>query len=110
MEITALSESLVIGSGFIDWINGLASNVSSTIGTLLGIAGVVLAIIIIAKNPTVGRVIIGVLIGAFAASLPWLIPAVGEMVRGDVEGSGAGTSPYAFVVVEEEVPTSALES
>lgn len=108
MNYPALSESMVLGSGFTGWMGDMVSTIDSLVGSILGVVGVILAIIIIAKNPTTGRVIIGIIVGAFAVSLPWVIPAVGDMFRGDIESAGTG-SPYALVI-EEETPTSTLDS
>ena len=64
--------------------------------------GIIVAILIIAKNPTVGRAIIGVAVGAFIAGLPWIIPAVGELFRGDVEAAPAPGTVNEQIVAEPD--------
>lgn len=78
------------------WIGDFVDEASGLIAAILAVVGVIVAIMIIVKNPTVGRVIIGIMVGAFIASLPWILPAVGEMFRGDIEASGL--VPYALAV------------
>lgn len=107
MENITLSQALIMGSGLTGWAEEMTSDVRSLIIGILGIAGLIVALIIIVKNPTVGRTIIGVCVGAFIAGLPWIIPAVGDLLQGDLVGSGTG-APYALV--EQETPNSTLES
>lgn len=78
------------------WIGDFVDDASGLIQAILAVVGVIVAVLIIAKNPTIGRVIVGIMVGAFIASLPWILPAVGEMFRGDIEA--AGLAPYALVV------------
>lgn len=90
-----LTEMTTVGSLF-DWAGNTVDRASGLIEAVLIVIGLVVAIMIIVKNPTVGRVIIGIMVGAFIASLPWILPAVGEMFRGDIEASGL--TSYALVV------------
>lgn len=77
----------VAGVSLTDWMGNFVGEARGLIIAILSIAGVVIAVMIIIKNPTVGRVIVGVLVGGFVAGLPWIIPAAGEMVRGDINAS-----------------------
>lgn len=85
------AELMIIGNSFTDWAGGFLSDVDSIVKTALALVGVVVAVLIIARNPTVGRSFIGILVGAFIWGLPYLIPMVGEMVRGDVSAAPAVT-------------------
>lgn len=89
--------SLVVGASFTDWISGKLADFRTIITTALVLIGIVVGVMIIAKNPTVGRVITGVVVGAFIGGLPWIMPAVGEMFRGDINSSGL------HMVVENEI-------
>lgn len=100
MEFT---EQLVVGAGLLEWVSGLISEFRVVAIAGLGVVGFVVATMIIAKNPSVGRSITGVAVGGFIAALPWLIPAFGEMVRGEVEGSPARSER---IVLEDEPPYS----
>lgn len=108
MELIALSENLVVGAGITGWVEDMVGSVENLVRMILGVVGLIVAVMIIIKNPTVGRSIIGICVGAFIAGLPWIVPAMGDMFRGDIEGSGAG-APHA-VVVEEEMPSTTFES
>ncbi|MGP9587203.1 hypothetical protein ACT3TB_16260 [Micrococcaceae sp. AOP34-BR2-30] len=90
-QLITLSESMIVGVSFTDWFGNIVNEFSALINTLLVVIGVVVAVITIAKNPTVGRSIMGIVVGAFIASLPWLVPAVGGMFQGDIESSGSRT-------------------
>lgn len=108
MELITLSENLVVGAGITGWLDDMIGNIENLVRAFLAVVGLVVAVMIIVKNPTVGRSIIGICVGAFIAGLPWIVPAMGDMFRGDIEGSGAG-APHA-VVIEEEIPSTTLES
>lgn len=92
-------------SGLLGWVDGKVGEVNSTVATICVAAGVIIGIVIIVKNPTVGRSIIGIMVGAFIASLPWLIPGVGAMIRGDVE---AAAPPVSSVEQFEMTATGAI--
>lgn len=89
-------------AGVTGLLDGLISDADNLIKAVTVVIGTVVAIVIIAKNPTVGRAIIGIVVGAFIASLPWLIPGVGGLFREDIEASPAA-------VVEEDMFTAADE-
>lgn len=89
--------SVVMGVSLTDWLGGFFADAKALINAALIIAGVVFAIVFIAKNPSMGRVLMGVVIGAFISGLPWIIPAVGEMFRGDITASGH------YIVVENHI-------
>lgn len=91
-------------SGLIGWVDGKVGEVNSTIATICIAAGVIVAIIIIVKRPTVGSAIGGVAVGAFIGALPWLIPAFGALIRGDVEAA----SPPTSVVEQYETTASGV--
>lgn len=76
--------NFIVAAGLLDWVNDTVSEVDSTIKVILGVVGVIVGVSIIVKNPSIGRVIMGSVVGAFIVSLPWLIPAVGNMFRGDI--------------------------
>lgn len=101
-------ENLIVTGSLTDRLGDLISDANTLVVSLLVVLGIIVAVIIIAKNPTVGRTIIGVCVGAFIAGLPWIIPAVGELFRGDIEGSGTG--PGYAVVEEDQAPSLALEA
>lgn len=82
-----LINNLVVASSLTDWVGDFVGDVGTLIQVILGVVGAIVAVVIIVKNPTVGRSIMGVLVGAFIAALPWLVTNVGEMIRGDVEAS-----------------------
>lgn len=88
---------VMASSSLTDWIDGMIADARGLITAVLVVVGVVVAILIIVKNPTVGRVITGVVVGAFVSGLPWIIPAVGEMFRGDIQASGH------YMIIENHV-------
>lgn len=90
----ALTEGLVVATSLTGKIGDLTTNASLLLKGILSVAALVIAIIIIAKNPTTGRVISGCLIGAFVAGLPWVLPAIGELLRGDIESAGQVTYDF----------------
>lgn len=90
-------------AGLTGLLDGLISDADTLIKAVVVVIGTVIAIAIIMKNPTFGRALIGVGVGAFVASLPWLIPAVGGLFREDIEASPA------VVVVDEDVVAAAHE-
>ena len=100
------AELLITGNSFTEWAGGFLSDVDSLVKTALAIVGVVVAVIIISKNPTVGRSVIGIVVGAFIWALPYLIPMVGDMVRGDVS---AAPSVVQEVPVLDTTPAEPLE-
>lgn len=91
----AATDGLVVAASLTDKIGDLTADANNLIKGILVVAGLIIAILIIAKNPSVGRVITGCLVGAFVAGLPWILPAFGEMLRGDIEGAGQVTYDYA---------------
>lgn len=102
-----LTDIVVTAGGLTGWAENMVGSVEGLVQMILAVVGLIVAVMIIVKNPSVGRTIIGVVVGAFIAGLPWIIPAVGDLFRGDIEGSGTGT-PHA-VVIEEEAPEAHSE-
>lgn len=104
--------SLIVGASLTEWTGNILTSARTLIVTALGIIGLVVAILIIAKNPTMGRVITGILVGAFIAALPWILPAVGEMFRGDIAASGMYSvienQTQAFLAIEPNSSQSIL--
>lgn len=90
-------------SGLTGWVDDKVGDANSTVVGICVLAGVIVAIIIIVRNPTVGRAIIGVLVGAFIAGLPVIIPGVGQMVQGDIDSAGPPSS------VVEQTTNTAME-
>lgn len=98
-----MHENLVYqASGLTGWLDGKVDAANGIVTGVCVVAGVLVGIIIIVKRPTFGQAIIGVCVGAFIAGLPWLIPAVGDLFKEDVEASGPPTS-----VIEEYGSVSA---
>lgn len=92
----------VTADGLVDWFDGKVNEVNGVVTGVCIVVGIIVAILIIAKNPTVGRAIIGVAVGAFIAGLPWIIPAVGELFRGDVEAAPAPGTVNEQIVAEPD--------
>lgn len=78
---------LVVANSLTDWIYDFVSEIDILVKAVLGVAGAILAVLIISKNPTAGRVITGLFVGGVVAALPWLVLGFGDMVRGEVEAS-----------------------
>lgn len=100
LAVTAADE------GLISWAGDLVKEAKTLVSAILIVAGIVVAVMIIVKNPTVGRVITGVLVGAFIAGLPWIIPGVGGMLKGDIQASGV--QPPAVVLEVSPTPHSTI--
>lgn len=94
------AELLVVGNGFFDWINNLTSDADSTVKTILALVGTVVGVMIIVKNPTVGRSILGIVVGGMIIALPYIIPGMGNMFSNEIESS----APMMQEVVLEELP------
>lgn len=107
MESITLSQALIVGSSLTSWAEEMTSEVEGLIIGILAIIGLVVAVTYFMRNPSVGRGVIGICMGALIVSLYWLLPAVGGMIRGDIQGAGAGTSQ---VLVEQDTPDVTLES
>lgn len=96
--------SVVIGASLTDWVGGMLTSFKTIISTALILIGLVVGVMIIAKNPTIGRVITGIAVGAFIGGLPWIMPMVGEMFRGDLSSSS-----YHMVLENEMQAFSILD-
>lgn len=79
-------------AGLTGWVDDKVSDVSSTVVGICLVAGIIVGILIIVRNPTVGRTIVGVVVGAFIASLPVIIPAAGDLIQGDINAAGPSSS------------------
>lgn len=97
--------SVVMAASLTDWLDGMIADAKGLVVAVLAVIGLVVAILIIAKNPSIGRVITGVIVGAFIAGLPWIIPAVGEMFRGDITASG-----YSLIIENQAQAFLALDA
>jgi len=89
--------SVVMGVSLTDWVGGFMSDAKALINTALVLIGLIVAVMFIMKNPSIGRVIMGIMMGAFIGGLPWILPAVGEMFRGDITASGH------YMVIENHI-------
>lgn len=85
--ITTATEVAPAASGLTGWLDNILNDAENLVTAFCVIAGIVVGILIISKNPGVGRTISGVVVGAFIAGLPWIIPAVGNLFRGDLEAT-----------------------
>jgi hypothetical protein len=94
-------------SGLTGWLDDKVDSANGIVTGVCVVAGIVIGIVIIVQRPTFGRAILGVCVGAFIAGLPWLIPAVGDLFKEDVEAAG----PPASVVEEHNsVNAQAVDS
>lgn len=99
-----LINNIVVASSLTEWAGNFVDDVDALIKTVLVVVGAIVAVVIIIKNPSVGRSIIGLVVGGFIAALPWLVGAVGGMIRGDVEASA-----QVITLEEHEIPRADLD-
>lgn len=80
-------DTLILADGIFDLGNDLANQTSNLVKTVLVVVGVIIACVIIFKNPSFGRVIMGIAVGGFIAGLPWIVPVVSEMLQSDLDAT-----------------------
>lgn len=87
-------DTLILANGVFDLGNDLANQTDNLVKTVLGVVGIIIGCVIIFGNPTIGRTILGVVVGGIIMALPWIMPSVSEMLKNDLDAS---------VVVQEHV-------
>jgi len=100
------AELIVVGAGALDWIGDFLTDVDRLVKTALALVGVVVAVLIIAKNPSLGRTISGLVVGAFIWGLPYLVPLVGDMFRSDVSSAPPAVQQ---ALAQDITPSSQLD-
>lgn len=101
------AELIVTGAGALDWIGDFLTDVDGLVKATLAIVGVVVAVLIIVKNPSIGRTITGLVVGGFIWGLPYLIPLVGDMFRSDVSSAPVTVQE---ALVPDMAPSSQLDT
>lgn len=75
----------------IDWANQMISEVRGVFTAACILVGLIVALMIIAAKPhTTGKSIIGLVVGAFIASVPFLIPWLSSLFEKETNAAAIG--------------------
>lgn len=87
MSITDITTLTPVG-GVFDFVDGLVDRTQGTVTGLVVLIGIIVAIVFGIKGRGIGGTIMGIAVGAFIASLPFLVPAVSGLVEETAEDAG----------------------
>ena len=93
------------GSDFFEFIDNLTSSATSTIGGILVLAGIIVALVIAFAKKTVGGVLQGLIIGGLIAGIGVFVVALSGLFEQTFTNENASGSP---AIVQEAPETEAL--
>lgn len=91
-----------VAEGINQWVQGKASETTTTIKVLLALGGIIAFVVIsAAKKFAVGAIVVGLFVGGVIGASPWLLDSFSAKTKDEVRDSGpASVSAPAFSATE----------